>query len=72
MARQPRNWQPDGVFHVTARGVGRIPIYRDDDDRRFFLALLALVVAKTAPRFVEDLGSNARKRSDVDTHRERP
>jgi REP element-mobilizing transposase RayT len=38
----PRSVLPDyAVFHATARGAGRIAIYREDDDRRFFLALLA-------------------------------
>ena len=32
---------PDGVFHVTTRGVAREPIFRDDEDRRLFLHLLA-------------------------------
>jgi putative transposase len=30
---------PDGPFHVTSRGVGGCAIFRDDDDRRWFLAL---------------------------------
>jgi hypothetical protein len=42
MPRRPRYVFPEyAVFHVTARGAGRIPIYRDDDDRRCFLGLLA-------------------------------
>jgi putative transposase len=32
---------PDGVFHVTTRGVAREPIFHDDEDRRTFLRLLA-------------------------------
>jgi putative transposase len=32
---------PDGLFHATARGVAKMPIYRDDDDRLVFLGLLA-------------------------------
>lgn len=39
MPRVPRNVLPDGVFHVTARGVGDSPIYCDDDDCRLFLDL---------------------------------
>ncbi|MFN2472026.1 MAG: transposase [Gaiellaceae bacterium] len=34
-----------GVFHVVTRGVADTPIYGDDRDRRFFLGLLAGVVA---------------------------
>jgi len=42
MPRKPRYVFPEyALFHVTARGAGRIPIYRDDDDRRCFLGLLA-------------------------------
>ena len=41
MARLPRYVFPDyAIFHVTARGAGKIAIYRDDEDRRRFLALL--------------------------------
>jgi putative transposase len=44
MARVPRYEFPEyAIFHVTARGTGRIPIYREDDDRRAFLALFAAV-----------------------------
>jgi putative transposase len=44
MARIPRQYFPDGLFHATARGVAKMPIYRDDDDRLVFLGLLALAV----------------------------
>ncbi len=41
MARLPRYVFPDyAIFHVTARGAGKISIYRDDHDRHRFLALL--------------------------------
>jgi putative transposase len=43
MPRFPRYLLPDGVFHATARGAGQIAIFRDDDDRRTFLGLLAWV-----------------------------
>lgn len=46
MARRPRTDLPDGVYHVTARGVDSAAIYRDDDDRRFFLRLLAGAVVR--------------------------
>jgi putative transposase len=43
--RLPRNLlPPEGVYHVTARGVARGAISRDDDDRRLFLVLLARAV----------------------------
>ena len=41
MARRLRHALPDGVFHVTTRGVDRCAIYRDDADRLSFLRLLA-------------------------------
>ena len=42
VARLPRYLLPaEGVYHVTARGVARSLISRDDDDRRLFLVLLA-------------------------------
>src|SRR6478735_5544871 len=44
VARLPRYVFSDGWFHVTARGAGRIAVYRDDDDCRVFLGLLGLVV----------------------------
>jgi putative transposase len=45
MARLPRNvLPPEGVYHLTARGVERRRIYLDDDDHRTFLALFAWVV----------------------------
>jgi putative transposase len=44
VARTPRSALPDGILHVTTRGVFRQLVYLDDDDRRSFLGLLALVV----------------------------
>ena len=41
MPRLPRNVLPEyAVFHATARGVARMPVYEDDSDRRWFLTLL--------------------------------
>jgi putative transposase len=44
VARLPRSLLPDGVFHVATRGVAKMAIYRDDDDRLVFLGLLAQTV----------------------------
>jgi len=44
MPRVPRSVFPDGLFHVATRGVAKMPIYGDDNDRRNFLSLLVLVV----------------------------
>ena len=46
MARIPRYLFPDGFFHATARGVAKMPIYRDDDDRLVFLGLLAIAAER--------------------------
>jgi REP element-mobilizing transposase RayT len=44
MPRVPRSVLPDGLFHVATRGVAKMAIYLDDNDRRNFLGLLALTV----------------------------
>lgn len=43
MARTPRRNLPDGIYHVTTRAVAGERAFRDDDDRRYFLGLLAKV-----------------------------
>lgn len=50
MARALRIQAPGLTYHVTARGIRRTPIYRDDRDRRRFLALLADVIERYAVR----------------------
>jgi putative transposase len=51
VARLPRYVLPaSGIYHVTARGVARTPITRDDDDSRLFLLLLAREVQREAWR----------------------
>ena len=44
--RLPRYVFPDGTYHVGTRGVDGTPIFRSDDDRRFFLRLFADVVQR--------------------------
>lgn len=44
MPRLPRSLLPDGIYHVTSRGVEHRLIFLDDDDRRLFLTLLLEVV----------------------------
>jgi putative transposase len=44
--RRPRNLLPDGIYHVTARGVAGAPIFVSDRDRRLFLELLADVIER--------------------------
>ncbi len=47
MARIPRSALADGrFFHVYARGVDRMEIFRDDDDRLEFLELLAITTRR--------------------------
>jgi len=40
MTRLPRGALPDGVFHVTARGVRRSRLFVNDDDYALFVHLL--------------------------------
>jgi REP element-mobilizing transposase RayT len=45
--RRPRNeLPPEGVYHVTTRGVARTAIFLDDDERRLFLRLFAAEVER--------------------------
>ncbi len=46
MARPLRLEFPGGLYHVTARGNGRLAIFVDDSDRERFLAVLSSVVAR--------------------------
>jgi putative transposase len=46
MPRIPRYLLPDGIVQVTTQGVFERHVYLDDDDRRFFLALIDLVVRR--------------------------
>jgi REP element-mobilizing transposase RayT len=48
VARAPRHQVPDGLYHVTTRGTEGRDIYLNDDDRRFFVHL----VAKAVERFL--------------------
>jgi putative transposase len=48
--RIARSALPDGVFHVTARGVARTNVFLDLDDRRVFLWLLGWIVDAAAWR----------------------
>jgi REP element-mobilizing transposase RayT len=40
MPRQSRSFTPNTIYHVTNRGVERRPIYRTDEDRRRFMAVM--------------------------------
>lgn len=46
MARPLRLQVPDGLFHVTARGNARQPIWLDDSDAAFFLETLTAVIGR--------------------------
>jgi REP element-mobilizing transposase RayT len=41
--RKPRLQFAGGFFHVYGRGVRREPIFRDDEDRQYFLNLLGVI-----------------------------
>jgi REP element-mobilizing transposase RayT len=40
MPRPLRPPDPEGIYHVTARGVERRAVFRDDDDRELFMRIL--------------------------------
>jgi putative transposase len=47
MPRRPRNvLPPAGLYHVTARGVARTPLFLDDEDRVEYLSLFNGVVQR--------------------------
>ncbi|HSE04322.1 MAG TPA: transposase, partial [Methylomirabilota bacterium] len=46
MSRPLRLQLPGGVYHVTARGNDRRPIFEDDEDRARFVTVLATTVAR--------------------------
>jgi REP element-mobilizing transposase RayT len=46
MTTPPRIEVPDGIYHVTARGNNREPLYREEQDYRIFLAMLERVAWK--------------------------
>ena len=49
MARLPRSALPEsGIYHVTARGVDRSPIFHDDVDRLRFVRLVRTVAGRDA------------------------
>jgi putative transposase len=47
VVRRPRQYlPPEGIYHVTTRGVARTAIFLNDDEHRLFLRLLAGVVKR--------------------------
>jgi REP element-mobilizing transposase RayT len=50
MARQPRIELPGAVFHVISRGIKRRKLFRDDDDRRRYMAFLQRAIARSGAR----------------------
>ena len=42
MSRQARQRSITDIYHVIQRGIDRMVIFRDDDDRQMFLNLLRL------------------------------
>ena len=53
MSRPLRIEFPGAIYHVTSRGDRREPIYRDDDDRRAQLDVLAYcLMGNYYPRFL--------------------
>ena len=56
MARSVRIEYVGANYHVRARGTRREAIFCDDDDRRFFLQVLAEACGQTGVR-TEDMGN---------------
>lgn len=48
MPRRPRNQLEDGIYHVTARGTGGIPLFVADIDRVDFLQLFRAALTRHA------------------------
>jgi putative transposase len=46
VARLLRTQLPDGFFHVTARGVNKVDVFIDDDDRLWFLRLFSQAIRR--------------------------
>ena len=46
MPRRPRIQPAGGTFHVFARGVRKETLFRDDEDRAYFLNLVGVVVRR--------------------------
>ena len=46
MARIPRYLLPDGIFHVTSRGVAKMDVFHDDADRLHLLALIGAAAVR--------------------------
>jgi REP element-mobilizing transposase RayT len=47
MARKKRGHLPAGIYHVTTRSAGPVPLFRDDDDRTMFSTLLIRTLRTT-------------------------
>jgi putative transposase len=44
MGRPPRNYHPDGIYHLTTHGIDDHPIFREDVDRQDFCIRFRRVV----------------------------
>ncbi|MDX6475742.1 MAG: REP-associated tyrosine transposase [Gaiellaceae bacterium] len=44
MGRPPRDYHPDGIYHLTSHGIDERPIFRDDVDRQRFCIRFRRVV----------------------------
>lgn len=40
MSRRPRAWLPGAKYHITSRGIRKMALFEDDEDRRKFLYLI--------------------------------
>lgn len=58
MSRKARQRSLTGIYHVIQRGVNRMPVFGDDEDRQMFLNLLNLQASNTFRIYCYCLMSN--------------
>ncbi|WP_141604343.1 transposase [Terrilactibacillus laevilacticus] len=47
MARKNRVWFPGAKYHITSRGIRKMPLFYDDEDRKEYLRLLEETKCRT-------------------------
>jgi len=40
MPRKAREKSPESIYHIMCRSISEIPLFRDDDDKDYYLALI--------------------------------
>jgi putative transposase len=47
MPRGKRDWRPGGMYHITARGIRRLELFRSKEDYLYYLSLLEKAKKRT-------------------------